>query len=235
MNVVTARTMVLVVLGASLSILPACGSDAPDSPRAAAPAEKPEVSRMPTMAVTPEAIAKALGPDPEIRVRYAGAGNDALDYVTMEETLPLDDALATASAGIRVPADDLAGAPLLAMVVGTSDIPRNMRGIAVLFSSGARFFATPSGATRNFEAELATMNERDMPPFTDKRTSRGRIVDINGSDGLLLPEGEVVTPDGQPTYHAPAILTWQKSGIEYHLKSRVIGSEQLVEIARLVK
>lgn len=180
------------------------------------------------------AIAKARGPEPESVGRWAGRGLDVLDDSTSATgSVGLDEGRAASSASIRLPDPAVVGEPLIVSVLSDQSASRANTGLAILYASGVRFFATPNRKPEDNRARLLGLDRMGIPPFKDKRKSRGRVVDLGGDEALVLPGGTIGYPTGE-TLTAYPYVSWQHAGITYELKSRVVTHEDLLSAARSV-
>lgn len=180
------------------------------------------------------AIAKARGPEPEQVGLWAGRGLDVLDESTAAtESVGLDKGSSEANPAIRFPDAGVVGDPLIVMVLSDQSHSRGNTGLAILYSSGIRFFATPNREPENYRARLGDLDRMGIPPFKDKRKSRGHVVDLNGTEALVLPGGTIEYPTGESLTAYPYV-SWQRSGITYELKSRVVSVEDLAAAAQSV-
>ncbi len=157
-------------------------------------------------------------------------GGDILDDTTTPG-IPLETAREQAADGILIPSSKVLG-KITRVRLAREELPKELVGIGILYDSGVKFFARPSGdKNKTFES---TLRQGDPGSFTDGRKQVYDVVEVGGRKYCFQKGGTQVFGKGTITFEVKPCITFVVDGIEYWLiaASGNLKASDLLNIAQ---
>lgn len=161
-----------------------------------------------------------------------GQVGDILDNKT-QPGIPLATARARAADGILIPSSKMLGKATKVSLT-EAEAPRELVGIAILYDSGVKFFATPSGdKNKTFDSSiLPKFKNIPMGSFTDGRKQAYDVVEVGGRKYMVFKGG--TQKFGELTHEVKPTVIFLVDGIEYRLiaASGDLKEKDLLKVAQ---
>ena len=146
--------------------------------------------------------------------------------------ISLETARAKAAKGILIPSSEVLGKPVK-ICLTEEGAPQELVGIGILYESGVKFFATPSGdKNMTFEDRLPKDSEQVAVTFTDGRKKAFEVVEAEGRKYLVGKGG--TQRFGKMTHKVPPGVGFIVEGTEYRIyaESGDLKENDLLKIAK---
>ncbi len=162
---------------------------------------------------------------------FAGDVFDATP--TAATSMTLADAEAVAASGIAVPTDRSVGPAVRAWSPGGKGGPKERAPLAVLYSTGIKFFAFPE----SFDTTSADPKAVHFSPYTDGRAPAFNIQTVAGVRYEVEDPGVQILPNGESN-EVVAAVTFHRNGVEYEIvspRSSQVSTSALLQIAESIR
>lgn len=160
-------------------------------------------------------------------------GDDILDDTTTPD-IPLETARKQAADGILIPSSKMLG-KITRVRLMREELPKELVGIGILYDSGVKFFARPSGdKNKTFESTLPRDLKAGSGSFTDGRKQVYDVVEVGGRKYCFQKGGTQVFGEGTITFEVKPCITFVVDGTEYWLiaASGNLKASDLLNIAQ---